>query len=551
MKGVTEEVLINFDSITDDANQSALVTVSKPKKRETKVIKYEEEGNSLEVSSMKHIMLPFFTKRTKNRNVNLTYEIKHLNIKMKAKLDTDEDLDIKQPGEFEENIYNYLMRSVYEKFKQEMKGEEADENKLRSFIVNTPIQFEIRELLKGLGLKYSTAYNTKVRKALENLKGTTYSFQKMGKTEKKGKIFKFDKMDGNLINFERLMIGKKAYYKVVLGNEIAVEAFQKNFILHFESNVMRELNKKSPAARKIYEFIAMNRFKRDEGEAKLLVLATVIPYEVAREVVVNGKVYRRDERVSVFKKIIKHFKTLKELKLLKSYKRHTDERGREIVKYVFGERLGIVTDYTLSVFNKNLLAPSKNEGIQDAEIIDEKHIRGIAKEDRILTAKGKAKKNIFVSKAWNKRVDNKIEKIVKEEGIDYAIKLLDDLYKNLNGEIKSTLVQYINGIIKNKRKDKLQMPLQVSSIESVPSKTLKKKQSVIEESSEEKSFDPMNKLLYNSFVNWTEEAKKPVIEEARNRYLESTNTKSFNGVHEKIFSTIEKIYIVEILKSGL
>ncbi len=556
---MAEEVLINFNDIVEDDDQPTLVTASKPKKRETRVIKYEEEGNSLEVSSMKHIMLPFFTKRTKNRNVNLTYEIKHLNIKMKAKLDTDEELDIKQPGEFEENIYNYLMGKLYEEFKMKIKGDVVDENQLRSFIVNTPIKFEIKELISELGLKYSTAYNTKVRKALENLKGTTYSFQRIGKTAKKGKIFKFDNMDGNLINFERLTVGKKAYYKVVLGNEIAVEAFQNNFLMHFESTVMRELNKKSPAARKIYEFIAMNRFKRDEGEAKLLVLATIIPYEVVREVKSNGKNYIRDERKAVFKKIISHFKTIKDMGLLKSYKRLTDERGREIVSYVFGERLGIVTDYTLSINKVDLPAPSRNESIDDAVIVEEKPIAGIAKDDGIIKAINKAKRNVFVSKSWNKRVDNKIEKIIEEEGEKYAVQILDDLYKNLNMEINTTLVQYINGILKNKKKrekegKKGQMKLEVKPIEAlIPEKKVDVKVVEVEPVGDPITMaeDPMSKLLYESFLKWPEEDKKPVIEKARNYYLKITNSKSFNTIHEKIFSTMEKLYVVEILKKGV
>ena len=61
----------------------------------------------------------------------------------------------------------------------------------------------------------------------------------------------------------------------------------------------------------------------------------------------------------------------------------------------------------------------------------------------------KAKKNIYVSKAWNKRVDNKIRKILKDQDEPYTIDILKRLYEGIKQEIKSTLVQYINGIIKN------------------------------------------------------------------------------------------------------
>jgi hypothetical protein len=64
----------------------------------------------------------------------------------------------------------------------------------------------------------------------------------------------------------------------------------------------------------------------------------------------------------------------------------------------------------------------------------------------------KCKRNIFVSRAWNKRVDNKFKKIIREDGEEVAVEILNLLYKRLNSEIKSTLVQYINGILRNMRK---------------------------------------------------------------------------------------------------
>lgn len=66
----------------------------------------------------------------------------------------------------------------------------------------------------------------------------------------------------------------------------------------------------------------------------------------------------------------------------------------------------------------------------------------------------KAKRNIYVSRTWNKRVDNKIIKLLKEEGKEFTKEILIALYDNLNENIKTTLVQYINGIIKNKKINK-------------------------------------------------------------------------------------------------
>lgn len=61
----------------------------------------------------------------------------------------------------------------------------------------------------------------------------------------------------------------------------------------------------------------------------------------------------------------------------------------------------------------------------------------------------KAKKNIFVSKAWNKRVENKLKKIYIENGEEVTIYVLQALYTDLKIDIKASLVKYIEGIVKN------------------------------------------------------------------------------------------------------
>ncbi|UUV20044.1 replication initiation protein (plasmid) [Fusobacteria bacterium ZRK30] len=69
--------------------------------------------------------------------------------------------------------------------------------------------------------------------------------------------------------------------------------------------------------------------------------------------------------------------------------------------------------------------------------------------DKLEKAIIKSKRNIYVSKAWNKRVDNKISKIINENGEEYALDILNRLYVSVKQDIKTTLVQYINGIMKN------------------------------------------------------------------------------------------------------
>jgi len=65
----------------------------------------------------------------------------------------------------------------------------------------------------------------------------------------------------------------------------------------------------------------------------------------------------------------------------------------------------------------------------------------------------KAKRNIYISKAWNKRADNKVAKILKDEGEEFTKDILKRAYEGCKSEIKTTLVQYFNGIIKNVKEE--------------------------------------------------------------------------------------------------
>ena len=87
----------------------------------------------------------------------------------------------------------------------------------------------------------------------------------------------------------------------------------------------------------------------------------------------------------------------------------------------------------------------------------------------------KAKKNIYVLKAWNKHPkhsQNKITKLLKEKGEQYTINILNELYKGLKSEIQTTLVQYINGIMKNLKENTSKKIFEIPKIKN--KKTIKK-----------------------------------------------------------------------------
>ena len=69
--------------------------------------------------------------------------------------------------------------------------------------------------------------------------------------------------------------------------------------------------------------------------------------------------------------------------------------------------------------------------------------------ERILKAVEKAKRNIYVSRAMKKCVYTKIDRMYNQYGEDFVVLILNELYSSLNDNIQTTLVQYINGMIKN------------------------------------------------------------------------------------------------------
>lgn len=167
--------------------------------------------------------------------------------------------------------------------------------------------------------------------------------------------------------------------------------------------------------------------------------------------------------------------------LPKSYQNKTNIEKKFIIPTLkeVEDISGIQTEYEFRPKNKYksiIFFPKLRRKVkaEKLEIIDKKEvIEGeiLKKEQTLLEKKiSKVRRNIYASKAWNKRVDNKIAKIVSEEGEDFALQLLDALYECLNDEIQTTLVQYINGMLK---KFKPKVKKKVASIPKDKVKTIK------------------------------------------------------------------------------
>ena len=168
----------------------------------------------------------------------------------------------------------------------------------------------------------------------------------------------------------------------------------------------------------------------------------------------------------------------------------------------------------------------------------------IKENEKIQVAIKKAKRNIFVSKAWNKRVDNKLEKLLVTNGEAYVLNLLKILYNDLKKEIKSTLVQYINGIIKNKKLDaSLDEMFEETEVQEVVNEETNPEELIKEEQTN--TID----IMYNFFLQMGENTKKEILKKAEKIFLEGIGADKMNPTYTKAFELSKKAFIIKALSS--
>ena len=399
----------------------------------------------------------------------------------------DNNDKVYQPSIFEEKIYNYLI-SMYEA-KKEADIDEEDEY----------IEFEISDFIVNfLGNKMNRAYYTKVEQALKNLKSTEYQFIVSNHT-KFGK-YKFEDEEFKLLTYQKLKKGKKVYYRVILNKNIRKKIKDKRYI-KYNSRALMEILTKDPIAGRIYKYISKIRYETMEGKINLRTLAAIIPLKMEQETErpnKNGqmKTYILSRAKQVLKRVLKAYEVLQELGYIKEFSYEEEKKENTYyINYSFNpEKDGechvstfIENKSKNSISKKSILAKEKEviieeddskysefdyEAMEEAEVIEVKDTI-VSKEEKtnkivrksvsrtkkvetyedlpenIVALIHKAKRNIYISRSWDKRTDTKIRKIYNEDGEEIAVEVLKIIYKNLNKSIKTTLVQYINGVLKN------------------------------------------------------------------------------------------------------
>ncbi len=429
---------------------------------EVKEMVIRETGNFLNLKEnvinipIEMIVFPFFTPQKQNKRVNFKYSFQDLGVTMYCTLVSKDNEDmVFQPSIFEEKIYTYLI-SMYEK--------KRDINDTDEYI-----EFEISDFICGfLGNKMNRNYYSKVEQSLKNLKNTEYQFV-VSNHSKLGK-YKFEDEEFKLLTYKKLKIGKKVLYRVTLNKNIRQKIKDKRYIKYNSKNLLEILDKDVIASR-IYKYISKIRYNKVEDEASIRALAAIIPLkteQIVSRINTNGenRKYRLNRIKQVLKRIDKAFQVLSKLGYIEKY-RIIEKGGEHFVKYKFNlekDNECHISSYleknNLQVEHKGkwdkvneakkLRAEAKKNEIQEAVIIDSEENPTLNFDKAIK----KAKRNIYVSKYWSKRVENKLKRVVEEFGEEFAIDLLNRIYKKLNTDIKTTLVQYMNGIIKNMKTER-------------------------------------------------------------------------------------------------
>lgn len=561
---MSEKGASNKLAVKKKGNGLSFVTKAiEPRKLETKVIKYiDDNTRDIVKTSMAHIALPFFTNRKKNRNVHLEYDIGFMGLTMSSHINTDPNKNISQPGETEEILYDFLIAKMNDMINDYKKLHPNEDIDYSSFLENNRIEFDYKEFGEAVGLTVTSSINTRLDRAFENMKYTTYTFNKKNKAKSDKKILEFEEDVFSLINYKKLTIGRKKYYSVMLKNPVLVDAYEKKLFLNYTNSDSKIMGANNKITDKVYKIISMSRFNKDVDEMSIMQLACSVPYELTTKSVSKGKTYLKCMKSNVIKKLMKNFDDLVKLKYLKWYEVINDES----FKYEFLDvKLPLVTTHNLTkhleykkaeekklgvkTFKKKVVS-SKN--IEQAEVTHSSPTTVAMVEDGSAVDKAikKAKRNIFVSKAWNKRVDNKIKKLLIENGEEYTTFILKAIYDNLKQEITTTLVQYINGVMKKIPNENFDKPLKKAI--KVPKDNLIIEAEIVEKEKEVKpEVDEMAEMIYVMYLDMKKERQEIIMKKAVEKFMKDSDSTTFVGVQKQIFKSVEKTYIARIIKEEL
>ncbi|MBQ3438146.1 MAG: replication initiator protein A [Fusobacterium sp.] len=438
--------LMNFNKIKNvDVEKNELPDI------ELQEILIKDTGNYLNLKEnyinipIEMIVFPFFTPQKQNKRVNFKYYFQDLGVIMHSTLISKDKTDkVFQPSIFEEKIYMFLISMYLDK--KNKKNLDIEEEAV--------IEFEISDFIVNfLGNKMNRTYYSKVEQALKNLKNTQYQFEISNHT-KFGEN-KFEDKEFKLLTYQKLKTGKKIYYKVYLDKNIVNKIKSKRYIKYNTKNLL-EIMTKDPIASRIYKYISKIRYNASSGRMNVRTLAAIIPLKIEqstfRETKSGLKTYTLSRMKPVLTRIIKAFDVLVEMRYIKTFEEiFVREEDTYYISYIFNkERDGDC--HTSEFINKSKEKNIYKEKFEEEEI-DIDLSEDIVYSENIEDLIERVKENSKISPKWNKRVDNKISDILKKDGKQILTRVLNILL-DLDTNISSTLVVYINSILKSIKKSK-------------------------------------------------------------------------------------------------
>lgn len=190
--------------------------------------------------------------------------------------------------------------------------------------------------------------------------------------------------------------------------------------------------------------------------------------------------------------------------------------------------------------------------IEVLKVVKDKEEKLDYKNDEELVKKvEQAKHNIYISRAWDKRVENKINKLLNEVGRSFVIEILEDMYNSLKSDIEITLVAYINGILKNKKiAGKSKTRSKISSVFAENNKNIREviKNKTGRESSKKANKNKIVKKIEEDEIEDAIIVTKTSEENEKGKYTIETALEYYYSLNPEEQKKLEDIFLEECSK---
>lgn len=190
--------------------------------------------------------------------------------------------------------------------------------------------------------------------------------------------------------------------------------------------------------------------------------------------------------------------------------------------------------------------------IEVLKVVKDKEEKLDYKNDEELVKKvEQVKHNIYISRAWDKRVENKINKLLNEVGRSFVIEILEDMYNSLKSDIEITLVAYINGILKNKKiAGKSKTRSKISSVFAENNKNIREviKNKTGRESSKKTNKNKIVKKIEEDEIEDAIIVTKTSEEKEKGKYTVETALEYYYSLNLEEQKKLEDIFLEECSK---